>query len=106
MTFHFVPPAALSFIPLSTYSSVPRGDDTYSDAVFSDVILPFGTTNVYRIFVRMLINTTNKAFYTYVCTLYKCQAIINYSMRVHVQIINVELYNRYVVAHECIYIFR
>ena len=56
MTF---PLAALSFIPLSTYPSVPRGDDTYSDTVFSDVILPFGTTTNTRIYVRMLINTTN-----------------------------------------------
>ena len=49
-------PAALNFIPLNTYLSVPRGDDSSSSAVVPDVTFRFGTTTINSIYVSIVMN--------------------------------------------------
>ena len=46
-------PAALSFIPLNTYFSVPSGDNTNGSAVVPDVTFHFGTTTINSIYVSI-----------------------------------------------------
>ena len=50
----FLSPAALSFIPLNTYLSVPRGDNNSSSAVVPDVTFRFGTTTINSIYVSIV----------------------------------------------------
>ena len=50
-------PAALNFIPLKTYFSVQRGDDTSGIAVVPDVTFRFGNTDIESIYVSLIINS-------------------------------------------------
>ena len=46
--------AALSFVPLNLYISVPEGDDPSGIAVVPDVTFRFGTTTINSIYVRIV----------------------------------------------------